>query len=95
MCTVFAIPLANLRGNVVRTFLGKSDFYWALVVLAEQWQCSLSANGPLCPEFCSYYVPSIFANGRVTNGRVPPFPISKARNACLFTNMSFTILVPL
>ena len=27
---------ANLRGNVVRTVLGKSDFYWPLMVLAEQ-----------------------------------------------------------
>ena len=55
-CTFFTIPFANLRGNVMRTFLGKSDFYWPLMVLAEQWQCSLYA---LCPEFCSYYVPSI------------------------------------
>ena len=28
----------------MRTFLGKSDFYWLLMVLAEQWQCSLYAN---------------------------------------------------
>ena len=37
-CTLFTIPFANLRGNVMRTFLGKSDFYWPLMVLAEQWQ---------------------------------------------------------
>ena len=38
------IPFTKLRGNVVRTFLGKSDFYWPLMLLAEQWQCSLYAN---------------------------------------------------
>ena len=38
------IPFANLRGNAMRTFLRKSDFYWPLMVLAEQWQCSLYAN---------------------------------------------------
>ena len=40
----FTIPFANLRGNVTRTFLGKSDFYWPVMVLAEQWQCSMYAN---------------------------------------------------
>ena len=54
-CTFLTIPFAKLRGNVVRTFLGRSDFYWPLMLLAEQWQ---------------YF----FANGRVTNRRVPPFP---------------------
>ena len=43
-CTFLTIPFAKLRGNVVRTFLGKSDFYWPLMLLAEQWQCSLYAN---------------------------------------------------
>ena len=28
----------------MRTFLGKSDFYWPLMVLAGQRQCSLYAN---------------------------------------------------
>ena len=28
----------------MRTFLGKSVFYWPLMVQAEQWQCSLYAN---------------------------------------------------
>ena len=28
----------------MRTFLGKSDFHWPLMVLAEQWQCPLYAN---------------------------------------------------
>ena len=40
----FTISFAILRGNVMRTFLEKSDFYWPLMVLAEQWQCSLYAN---------------------------------------------------
>ena len=40
----FVIPFAHLRGNVMRTILGKSDFYWPVMVLAEQWQCSLYAN---------------------------------------------------
>ena len=38
------ISVLMVRGNVVRTFLGKSDFYWPLMLLAEQWQCSLYAN---------------------------------------------------
>ena len=33
----FTIPFAILRGTVMRTFLGKFGFYWALMVLAEQW----------------------------------------------------------
>ena len=59
----------------MRTFLGKSDFYWPLMLLAEQWQCSLYAN----VLFVQSSVPTMFlhflANGRVTNRRVPPFPI--------------------
>ena len=53
-------PCANLRGKVTKTFLGKSDFSWPLMVLAEQWQRSV-CQCPLCPEFCSYYVPSFFS----------------------------------
>ena len=41
------------------------------MVLAEEWHCSLYAN-------VQSYVPTMFlhffANRRVTNGRVPPFP---------------------
>ena len=74
---------AKLRGNVVRTFLGKSDFYWPLALdgpsrtvamLGSVCQC------PFWPEFCSYYVPTFFfVNGRVTNRRVPPFPKLNSR----------------
>ena len=59
----------------MRTFLGKSDFYWPLMVLAEQWQCSLYVNVLSVQSS----VPSMFLhflNGRVTNQRVPPFPIT-------------------
>ena len=70
----FTIPFANLRGNVVRTFLGKSDFYWPLMLLAEQWQCSLYANVLFVQSSVPTMFLHFFANGRVTNRRVPPFP---------------------
>ena len=58
----------------MRTFWGKSDFYWPLVVLAEQWQCSLYSNVLFVQSSVPGFVPSFFfAKGRVTNGRVPPF----------------------
>ena len=74
-CTFLTIPFAKLRGNVVRTFLGKSDFYWPLMVLAEQWQCSLYANVLFVQSSVPTMFLHFFANGRVTNRRVPPFPI--------------------
>ena len=59
------------------TFLGKSDFYWPLMVLAEQWQCSLLSNVlcqcPLCTQFCSYYVPSICGKPTVYERTGPAF----------------------
>ena len=44
----------------MRTFLGKSDFYWPLMVLAEQWQCPLYANvlsvqSSVPTTLCSYH----------------------------------------
>ena len=59
----------------MRTLLGKSDFYWPLMVLAEQWQCSLCANVLSVHISVPTMFPLLLANGRVTNGRVPPFPI--------------------
>ena len=50
---------------------GKSDFHWPLMVLAEEWHCSLYANvQSSVPTMFLHF----FANRRVTNGRVPPFP---------------------
>ena len=63
-CTFFTIPFANLRGNAMRTFLGKSDFYWPLMVLAEQWQCSLYANVPSVQNS----VPTMFPHFLQTDG---------------------------
>ena len=60
-CTFLTIPFANLRGNVVRTFLG------------SLCQC------PLCPEFCSYYVPSFFCKPTGYKRTGPAF--SKSRSA--------------
>ena len=72
----FTIPFANLRGNVVRTFLGKSDFYWPLMVLV---QCSLCfpmsyANVLSVQSSVPCILCSFFANQRVTNGRALPSP---------------------
>ena len=63
----------------MRTLLGKFDFDWPLMVLAEQWHCSLffpmSYANVLSVQSS---VPTMFllllANRRVSNGRVPPFP---------------------
>ena len=60
MCTSFTIPFAKLRGNVRRTFFGEVGFLLALdgpgrtVAMLSVRRC------PVCPEFRSYYVPSIF-----------------------------------
>ena len=53
--------------------LGKSDFYRPLMVLAEQWQCSLYANVLFVQSSVPTMFLHFFANGRVTNGRVPNF----------------------
>ena len=58
----------------MRTFLGKSDFYWRLMVLAEQWQRSLHANVlSVQREFCSYNVPSIVGKRTGYEGTGPAF----------------------
>ena len=57
----------------MRTFLGKSDFLLALdgpsrtVAMLSVCQC------PLCPELCSYYVPSIFGKRTGYEGTGPAF----------------------
>ena len=48
----------------MRTFLGKSDFCWPLMVLAEQWQCSLYAN----VLFVQSSVPTMFLHFLQTDG---------------------------
>ena len=53
----------------MRTFLGKSDFYWPLMVLAEQRQCSLYANVLSVQSSVPAMFLHFFANGRVTNRR--------------------------
>ena len=74
-CTFFTIPFANLRGNVVRTFLGS-------LISTGPWWSSQSSGNALCIQSS---VPTMFlhffANRRVTNGRIPPFP-----NLGLFCN---------
>ena len=68
-----AVFCENLRFGlalIMRTVLGESDFYWPLMVLAEQWQCSLYAN--VLPVQSS--VSAMFLRF-LANGRVPPFPI--------------------
>ena len=72
-CTFFTIPFANFRGNVMRTFLGNSDFYCPFMVLAEQWQCSLYANVLSVQSSVPTKFLHFLANGRVTKGWVPPF----------------------
>ena len=44
-------------------------------VPAEQWQCSLCANVLFVQSSVPTMFLQFFANRRVTNGRVPPFPI--------------------
>ena len=67
-----SILFANLRGNVTRTFLGKSDFYWPLMVLAEQWQCSLYANVlSVQSSVPTMTVPSIFGKWTDYEGTGP------------------------
>ena len=87
--TFLTIPFAKLRGNVVRTFLRKSDFYWPLMLLAEQWQCSLYAN----VLFVQSSVPTMFLHFlqmdvlqtdgsrlfRCTNAKPPPEISSRER----------------
>ena len=95
-----SIPFAKLRGNVVRTLLGKSDFYWPLMVLAEQWQCSLYANVLFVQSSVPTMFLPFFANGRVTNRRVPPFPklkgsLLKGRfDKCVRIDLPVPLLVP-
>ena len=48
----------------MRTFLGKSDFYWPLMLLAEQWHCSLYAN----VLFVQSSVPTMFLHFLQTDG---------------------------
>ena len=66
----------KLRGNVVRTFFGESDFYCANVFFVQ------SSVPTMFLQF--------FANGRVTNGRVPPFPISAGGKNTVSKNTVFT-----
>ena len=73
-CTLFTIPFANVRWNVMRTILGKSAVYWPLMVLAEQWQCSLHANVFSVQNYVPTMSLQFLANGRVTKGQVPPIP---------------------
>ena len=54
---------------------GESDFYWPLMVLAEQWQCSLYANVLFVQSSVPTMFLHFFVNGRVTNRWVPPFPM--------------------
>ena len=56
----------------MRTFLGKSDFYWPLMVLGKQWQCPLYANVLSIQSSVPTMFLHFLANGRVTKGRVPP-----------------------
>ena len=66
---------------------GESDFYCRTVAMLSVCHCSL------CPELCSYYVPSgRVTNGRVTNGRVPHFPIRGANNFSNTFRIVFRIL---
>ena len=63
-----------LAPMVMRTFWGEVCFLLALMVLAEQWQCSLYANvlsvqGSVPTMFLQF-----LATGQVTKGRVLPFP---------------------
>ena len=44
------------------------------MLLAEQWQCSLYANVLFVQSSVPTMFLHFFANGRVTNRRVPPFP---------------------
>ena len=45
------------------------------MVLAEQWQCSLYADVLSVQSSVPTMFLPFLANGRVTNGRVPPLPI--------------------
>ena len=49
------------------------------MVLAEQWQCSLYANVLSVQSSVPTMFLHLFANRRVTNGRVLPFPILAER----------------
>ena len=66
----FTIPFVNVRGNVVRTFLGKSDFHCLAETVAMLSVCQC----PLCPEFCSYYVPTFFCKQTDYKPTGPAFP---------------------
>ena len=62
------------RERSENVFVGKPDFYWPLMVLAEQRQCSLYANVLSVQSSVPTMFLHLLANRRVTNGRVPPFP---------------------
>ena len=59
ICLRPALLRPPLRDTEMRTFWGKSDFYWPWMVLAEQWQCSLyapmSSLSRLLFLLCSFY----------------------------------------
>ena len=57
--------------------LGKFDFYWPLMVVAEQWLCSLYANVLSVQSSVPTMFLQFWANGGVTKGRVRPFLSSK------------------